>query len=284
VKWWCSTVTEPWSWSDPTWYFGAWLLVGGMFLLYTRAWRKRLRTTPGARIDRRKALWFGLALTFIWVASDWPVAPLGASYLATAHMLQYMLYTLAAAPLLVLGLPEWMVRRMLERLRLYRAYRWITRPLAAGITFNLILIATHAPTTVDYLRVAPLGSFVLDMAWLISGFILWSPVVSPLDEVRVSSPGIKLVYIFLACGVLPMIPGGFLTFSSTPLYGIYELAPRVGLDPLDDQQVAGVLMKIGNIPVIWTVMAVIWARWADGDRAQGDAELRAMHADEPIER
>lgn len=278
MSWWCSTSTAPWSWTDPTWYVGVWLLVGGMFLLYARAWRRRVRTTPGARIDRRKALWFGLGLSFIWAASDWPVGPLGAGYLASVHMLQYMMYTLAAAPLLLLGMPEWMTRRLLEKFRCYNAYRRITRPLIAGILFNVILIVTHAPVTVDALRVNQFGSFFLDAVWLVSGLILWSPIVSPLEEVRAKSPGVKVAYIFLACGVMPMIPGGFLAFSSTPLYGIYELAPRVGPDPAEDQQIAGVLMKIGNLPVIWTVMAVIWARWADKDRAEGEAEIRAMQS------
>ncbi len=35
---------------------------------------------------------------------------LGAGYLASVHMAQYLLYTLVAAPLLMLGTPEWMVR------------------------------------------------------------------------------------------------------------------------------------------------------------------------------
>jgi hypothetical protein len=40
----------------------------------------------------------------------------------------------------------------------------------------------------------------------------------------------------------------------------------VGPSALDDQQMAGVLMKIGNLPVIWAVMAVIWFRWFDGEQ------------------
>jgi cytochrome c oxidase assembly factor CtaG len=70
---------------------------------------------------------------------------------------------------------------------------------------------------------------------------------------------------------MPMIPGGFMAFAPHPLYSTYELAPRVGIPALEDQQLAGVLMKIGNIPVIWAVMGVIWFRWYESDRSASQA-------------
>jgi cytochrome c oxidase assembly factor CtaG len=60
-----------------------------------------------------------------------------------------------------------------------------------------------------------------------------------------------------------MVPGGFLTFSDHPLYGVYELAPRVGgSDATVDQHLAGVLMKIGNLPLLWPAIGLLFARWA----------------------
>jgi putative membrane protein len=276
VNWWCATQTEPWDWSSPTLYPGVWLFIATLGGLYAFAWRRRLKRTPGATLEVRRVVWFYLGLLILWIASDWPIGPLGAGYLATAHMAQYMLYTLGAAPLLVLGMPEWMTRRLLSKLRLYGAYRFLCKPLAAGILFNLILAATHAPVTVDALRTSQAGAFVLDMLWLFSGIIAWSPIVSPLQEVIPKAVSTRLVYLFIAMGVVPMIPGGFLTFAPAPLYGIFELAPRVALEPLDDQQAAGVLMKIGNLPVIWTVMAVMWAGWAEADRVESERERARM--------
>ena len=76
--------------------------------------------------------------------------------------------------------------------------------------------------------------------------------------------------LFVGAGVVPMIPGGFLTFATTPLYGIYELAPRVGgFDAGVDQQLAGVLMKIGNVPLLWPAIGVLFARWAKESGASG---------------
>ena len=43
------------------------------------------------------------------------------------------------------------------------------------------------------------------------------------------------------------------------------------MSALHDQQFAGVLMKIGNLPVIWTVMGVIFFRWYESERGPARA-------------
>jgi hypothetical protein len=78
---------------------------------------------------------------------------------------------------------------------------------------------------------------------------------------------VRGVYLFLAAGVVPMVPGGILTFSDTPLYAVYELAPRInGFEALDDQQAAGAIMKIGNLPLLWPVLAALFMKWGSEDQ------------------
>jgi putative membrane protein len=233
-------------------------------------------------VTDRQIVWFVLSLVFLWAASDWPVGALGAGYLLSVHMLQYMLYVLAAAPLLLLATPEWMARRVLGRLHLYRTVRVVCRPVPAAVFANVVLVATHAPWTVDLLRTSQVGSFALDMVWLLSGLVLWMPVVGPLPELVVRSVPLRMVYLFIAAGAVPMVPGGFLTFAGAPLYRTYELAPRVGLEALADQQIAGVIMKVGNLPVIWLVLIVLWARWVGAQRAaEADARRAARRSTVP---
>lgn len=279
MRWWCAAATSGWSWT-PKPYLGVWILSIALLVGYFRANAVHLRRHPEDRDgrERRRALWFVLGVAFLWVASDWPVGALGAGYLASVHMLQYMLYTLAVAPLLMLGTPQWMLRAILERTRTLGLYLLAAKPVVAAIGFNAVLIATHAPVTVDNLRATQFGSFALDMIWLLSGFLLWTPVVSPLPEARGRSAASRIVYLFLAAAVVPMIPGGFIAFSPQPLYGTFELAPRVVFDALDDQQLAGVIMKIGNLPVVWTVMAVIWFRWYQSDQETALRRRQARNA------
>ena len=269
MRWWCSQLYEPWTWT-PKPYLGVWLILVGLAVLRLRVLRRRRSATGSIGVTTRQRLAFWFGLFGFWLASDWPIGTLGAGYLASLHMTQYMLYTFMAAPLLLLAAPEWWVRRLLARTRSYQLVGWIARPLHAAIIANTILLATHAPWTVDQLRVTQLGSFLLDVVWFAGGLIVWYPVIAPLPEHRVASPPLRCAYLFMAAGISSLIPAGFLTFANNPLYRSYEIAPRLWLDPLDDQQLAGAIMKVGALPVVWITMAVIWLRWATADRARSE--------------
>lgn len=262
MRFWCSTIEVPWTW---TWraYPGVWLMSLAIAVPYLIAARR----TGGTR----RARWLFLAgVAAFWVASDWPLGLLGASYLASVHMVQFMAYTLVAAPLMILGIPEPMARRMLARLRLYRLMTRLTKPVTAAVVFNAILVATHSPWAVDTLRASQFGSFAMDLVWLVAGLLVWLPICSPLHEHRLASYPGKMVYLFLALGVVPAVPAGFLTFASFPLYATYELAPRFyGLDAATDQQMAGLIMKLGGIPIVWGTIVAMMMRWSDESRREG---------------
>ena len=272
MRWWCSQLYEPWSWT-PRPYLGVWIIIAMLTIVRLRALRRRHDVTGALDVTTRQRVWFWAGMFALWLASDWPVGALGAGYLASVHMAQYLLYTLVAAPLLVMSAPEWWIRQLLARLRAYRLVSWVSRPLYAILITNALLLSTMAPWTVDTLRSTQIGSFLLDVVWFLSGLILWYPVLSPLPENQITSPPLRGVYLFLAT-IFSLIPAGFLTFSSSPLYSSYEIAPRVWLDPIDDQQLAGAVMKEGAMPVIWITILVIWARWATAQQKADERTRR----------
>lgn len=261
MTWWCAATRLPWSWS-PRAYPGVWGFVAVMLLgavLVVR--RSHVRPTR-----RQKVSWVA-GVVALWVASDWPLGTLGSGYLASAHMAQYFVYTFVATPLLVLAVPETLAERWVVG-RTRTVYRFVSRPLFAAVVANIVLIGTHAPVVVDTFRSTQLGSFALDIAWLVGGVILWLPVCGPVKDAVPSYP-VRCVYLFMAAGLVPMVPGGFLTFAEFPLYEIYELAPRVhAIDPLTDQQIAGALMKVGTLPLIWPIMGVMFWRFSSRDQAE----------------
>jgi putative membrane protein len=256
VTWWCSATGVPWTWAWRA-YPGVWLVViavavGGELVLRRAAARR------GHGAGAGQAAAFAGGVLALWIALDWPVGALGAGYLLSAHTLQYLLLTFAAAPLLLIGLR----REAGDGARLPAAH-----PIAALLVYNLVLGATHVPQFVDGLMKAQAGAAVADLAWFAAGLVLWWPVLHP-DPARRLSPPASIGYL-VASTVLPTIPAAFLVFASYPLYSIYELAPRiVALTPLQDQQLAGMIMKLGADPILWLSTAVIFFRW----QAARDAE------------
>jgi putative membrane protein len=257
ISWWCTALGRPWKWE---WipYPGIWIAIILPVGLYLWSVHRH-----EGEVDRRRLSQFLGGMLVFWASTDWPLGTLGAGYLASAHMAQFLLYTLGAAPLVMLGIPEWMARNVARRFHFESVVVRLGRSVVVcGVLYNLILLATHAPPTVDALRSNQIGSMAMDLVWALSGFILWLPVLSPLPEGR-AAPWPKMIYLVLATGMVAIIPASFLTFTSTPVYATYELAPRIGsLTALEDQQIAGIVMKIGTIPVTWTTMAVLWFRHA----------------------
>lgn len=258
ITWWCTALAQPWTWQWIA-YPGIWVAA----LLPLVGYGLAVRRHEGP-VDRRKMWQFLAGILVFWLASDWPLGTLGAGYLASAHMTQFLLYTLVSAPLLLLGTPEWMARRVCDRLRITSLVTWLGRSLVAtGLIYNVILLSTHAPGTVELLRNNQFGSFVMDIIWMVAGFLLWLPIISPMPGGRASTTFAKMAYLFVTTSVVAVIPASFLTFTSIPIYGIYELAPRIGsLTAVEDQQLAGIIMKIATIPIIWTTIAVLWFRWS----------------------
>jgi putative membrane protein len=262
IQWWCTAQQRPWTWE---WipYPGVWLAT-----LLPAAWYLRVTASgPGPVTARQRTQFLG-GLVVFWLASDWPLGALGAGYLASAHMTQFLLYTLGAAPLLMLGTPEWLARRLLDRFRLGRAAAFLGRSLvASAVIYNVGLVLTHSPGAVDTLRTSQIGSFLMDVVWLLIGFVLWMPVLSPVRALRTPSAFGRIAYLFVTTSVVSVIPASFLTFTRLPIYAIYELAPRVGsITAPADQQMAGIVMKLGSIPVVWSTITVLWFRWAASER------------------
>jgi len=260
VSWWCQATRAPWTWT-PKVYLGVWLVMALILGSYGWTMRRRARSVGLDDRDKRAILWFVLGTLGLWLATDWPLGLLGSGYLLSIHTTLYLVYTMVAAPLMLIGIPPWMARSLLDKLRAWRVYRWCMKAWVAALVLNGALIFTHLPFIVDLFRTSQFGSFALDAVWLLSGVVGWLPVVSPFRGDRIQSPMWKCVYLFIAFGAFPMLPGAFITFSPLPLFSVYELAPRFGnWTPEEDQQLAGALMKVGNIPILWAVIGTIFVK------------------------
>ena len=269
MNWWCSARDVAWTW---TWqaYPGVWLFVLALVAGYARL----LHRLPSVAARPHQLAWFGYGILSLWIASDWPVGALGSGYLLSLHTVQWILYALVAPPLLLLGVPRRAWTALAARPHPGAFLRFWARPLPGLLAFNVSLLGTHLPRVVDTLRPWQAGSFAIDMAWLLGGLALWWPVIAPRPEIGRLRDLPAIGYLFAAT-IVPTVPAAFMTFSAAPLYGLYELAPRVsGLSALDDQRTAGLLMKGVGDPILWLAMSILFFRYARAEQAS-EAQERA---------
>jgi cytochrome c oxidase assembly factor CtaG len=175
-------------------------------------------------------------------------------------MVQFLLIALAAPPLLLLGVPRAAFARLAAK-RGASILERATHPLLALLVFSAVMIVTHLPAVTDSLMPLQIGSFAIDMLWLGAGLLYWWPVVARVPERPRFGLPVQMAYLFASL-VFMTAPGAMITFSQLPIYGIYELAPPIGAwSSLDDQRVAGLLMKVGGGAITWTAIAILFVRW-----------------------
>ncbi|NIQ59207.1 MAG: hypothetical protein GWN71_42040, partial [Gammaproteobacteria bacterium] len=147
-----------------------------------RAWRSADADLARSRVGRRwRIAAFALGTIVLWAALDWPIGPLAAGYLASVHMAQFLIIALIVPPALLFGLPP-ADRPPNSRPSLRAGLRLVTHPLVAILLFNLVVVATHLPEVVDRSMRTQLGSFAIDVSWLLAGLILWWPVIRRFPE------------------------------------------------------------------------------------------------------
>lgn len=242
-----------------------WLLVGLVTIGYGVAVVRlgtRLAPDPERPASRFQLTCFALAVAAFWVASDWPVHDIAERFNYSIHMVQHLTFSMIAVPLLLLATPAWLARWIVRPGPLLRTVQVLSRFFPALLLFNVVLIVTHWPALVSVSLDAGVAHFLVHALVVLTSLLVWMPVLSPLPEVPRLAVPMRAVFLFLQ-SIVPTVPASFLTFGGAPLYRDYEAFPQLwGLSALDDQRLAGLIMKIGAGILLWLLIAVLFFRWA----------------------
>jgi putative membrane protein len=273
--------------SPNAWKFEAhpavWALVVGLAVGYAYVVRVIGPTVvpAGQRpVSRRKVMSFAAGLLLLWVATDYPMHDLSDSYLYSAHMLQHMILSYFAPPLLLLSVPEWFGRLLIGNGRVYRVVRFFARPVAAAVVFTGWLVITHIPAVVNAATTVSWLHYTMHAVLVLTALLMWLPVCGPFPEMRITPAGM-MMYLF-AQSFVPTVPAAWLTFAEGVVYSSYNHGVRVWhISILDDQQYAGAIMKIGGSVYLWILTTVLWfRRFFNGREWDEGQKFRKMTADD----
>lgn len=239
-----------------------WLLVA--FLTGAYAYMVRVvgpHAVPAGQpvVTRRQIVAFVGAMALLWVASDWPIHDVGEDYLYSVHMVQHMMLSFFLPPLALLATPEWLLRVLVGEGRTYSVVRSLSRPLVAGLLFNAAVVITHIPGVVNASVDSsnPALHYGLHVLVVATALLMWMPVCGPFRELHLG-PLTKMLYLF-AQSIVPTIPAAWLTFAEDTVYRAYDQPVRVwGLSIVDDQQLAGAVMKLGGSIFLWSIIVFLW--------------------------
>ena len=233
------------------WNFDVPLLVGFALAL----WAYRRGRVHGLRreSDAWRARCFTGALAVVVVALVSPLDALSGA-LASAHMVQHVLLLLVAAPLLALSSPTVaLLRGAPPRVRQasgpWRRQLGLTRANLRPLRHPAAVWALHVGTIWFWHAAVPydaaLDNHLVHVAehasFLVTGLLFWRVVLGARGTV---SNGLGILLVF-TMAMQSVFLSALLTFASGPWYSGYESTTRRwNLEPLADQQLAGVIMWI----------------------------------------
>jgi len=160
-------------------------------------------------------------------------------------------------PLAFFLLPGW-VLSPLARVGPLRAFlRVLLRPKVSFGVWAVVFAGWHYPPAYDYVLDHRVLHDLQHVTFVVAGVLVWTQLVDPARRAELRLTGrIALAVVLFACG---QILSDVLVFSFHPLYPAYATQDErlLGLSPLADQRLAGIVMMVEQLVSLGTCVALL---------------------------
>ena len=255
---------------------GEWLLISLLFIAgawygvgHLRVWRSS--RTGRAALKRRSALfvcgWLVVAASLLS-----PLHQLGGRSF-TAHMIEHELLMLIAAPLIAFARPIgvflWALPRdarhalgaLGHRRWFASSWRGVSSPLSASLFQTAMLWLWHAPAFFDAALRSEFWHAAQHLSLVGSALLFWWSINTASSLER--KHGVAGFWLFFT-SVHSALLGALMAFAASPWYAEYArmgLSGTAGLTPLEDQQIAGLIMWVPGGAVHAIAALIYLSRW-----------------------
>ena len=250
------------------WSFQPLVIGGGIVAIafFLQGWRRlRRRRTDLAPWTRIPLFVAGVLVTVLAIVS--PVDHIGERYLQSAHMLQHVLIadlgialTLLAVrgPLTVFFLPRNLLAPLARIGPLRSTLRFLLRPGISYAVWVVVLVGWHVPVFYE----AALGNRVWHdlehLSFVLGGLLVWTQIIDPGRHERLTLNE-RVGYtalVFWTSQILAYV----ILFDFRPLFSTYEeqTVRLLGLSPLTDQKIAGLVMMVEQLLTVGLAFVVLF--------------------------
>ena len=250
-----------------TWSFDPLVLVAAAVAVgfFAQGWRRlRARRPELAPWSRWPLFLAGVAVVVLGIVS--PLDAIAEEYLQSAHMLQHVLIAdlgvalalvAVRGPLSMFFLPQDLLAPLARQRWLRRSLSFLLRPRVAVPLWLGVLVAWHLPVLYEAALRHPLLHRVEHLSFVVVGALVWTLLIDPAGHGRLT-PGerIGLAVVMLWMGQLLAY---VFVFSFHPYYDVYAEQPErlLGLSPLADQKLAGVVMMVEQLLTLGVALVLL---------------------------
>jgi len=268
------------AWSFQPLVLGVGLVAIAFFLHgWLRLRRRRADLAPWTRIPLFVA---GVAVTVLAIVS--PIDAIGESYLQSVHMLQHVLIadlgimlTLLAVrgPLTVFFLPRDLLVPLSHVGWLRRLLGFLLRPGVSYAVWVVVLVVWHVPAFYEAALHHRPWHDLMHVSFAVGGLLVWTQIIDPSRHHRLTlSERVGYTALVFCTG---QIMAYVILFDFKPLFSTYVDQPvrLLGLSPLTDQKLAGVVMMVEQIATVG-VAFVILLRAARRERVAAEVAMAQL--------
>ena len=254
------------------------VIMGGMYAWGAAVLSERVSAQSASRSVRgRQSVCFALGWLTIAAALLSPLHELSEK-LFWVHMMQHELLMVVAAPLIVLTRPiAPMLWALPSRGRLavgamtrqgwWKAtWHFLSRPSTAWLLQALAIWLWHVPSVFESTIDSEAIHAAQHLSFLLTALLFWWSVLHGVRRQSTSGAGVMYLFTtFMYTGAL----GALLTFSRVPWYPRYAGASTaLGFTPVEDQQLAGLIMWLpGSTSYLLGALALL-ARWMNASETR----------------
>ena len=208
----------------------------------------------------------------------------------TMHMVEHELIMLVATLLLAAsgagGTLAWGLSRPLRQALggswkspLTALWKRLTEPVTATLVQAVVMWAWHAPALFDRALDSSGWHIFQHSCFFLSSLLFWWAMLHPRS--RSSGYGVSAACLFVTSLISGAL-GALMSFSASPWYAAYAAMGMtgIGLDPIDDQRIAGLIMWIPGGLVHGVAALAMFYKWLKASEAAHSSpapDLRGYH-------
>lgn len=262
-------------------------IIMGIALYFFLAIKMRHRFEGTESLTRKQFVLFLLSMVLLYIVKGSPVDLMG-HILFTMHMVQMALLLLLVAPLLIMGIPNWMWKNVFDVKILAKLIGIFTQPVISIMLFVGMFSVYHIPIILDNVKLsAPLHT-IFTFTLFLAAMLFWWPVINSLKG-QPKLHGLKKIGYVILSAILITPACSLIIFVDVPVYETYQsgeawlkamalcvpagtLTGLTGLGisgpelftnmaTLTDQQLGGILMKVIQEIIYVFVIGSVFIKW-----------------------
>ena len=276
------------------WFLLSLVALVGLYFLITVVWRHHFENS--VPVTKKQISLFLGGMVLLYAVKGSPVDLLG-HILFSVHMVQMVVLLLLVPPLLIRGIPNWVWEKVFKIKIVDWIFRFFTKPIISLVVFTITFSAYHLPMILDVIKISLVLHAVFTLTIFLSAVFLWWPIVNTVKG-QPKLHGLAQIGFVILSSLLITPACALIIFVDVPVYETYMggeawlkamalcvpasmLSGLSGLgisgpemftnmSTITDQQLGGIIMKVGQEAIYIFVIGKIFFTWATEERLNAD--------------